>query len=168
MTYIGDSDSYTTEDTGKPAGDITYVLGLSFAILVLLISLSYASYLCSRHRRARSPPPDDGRQLMAISRGVDDAVLMTFPAFVYSEVMTPQKVDGNIAGGDANGSGCSICLGDYKPADVIRLLPECGHLFHRKCIDTWLKVHPTCPVCRNSPLLSRLAAGMVPLPIQRS
>lgn len=59
---------------------------------------------------------------------------------------------------NTNSSECAICLSDYKPSDVIRLLQECGHLFHVKCIDTWLNVHPTCPVCRKSPV-----ADMVPL-----
>ncbi|EYU19848.1 hypothetical protein MIMGU_mgv1a024718mg [Erythranthe guttata] len=48
-------------------------------------------------------------------------------------------------------SACSICLADYGEADLIRLLPSCGHLFHLKCIDPWLILHPTCPVCRSSP-----------------
>ncbi|KAI3705276.1 hypothetical protein L1987_75511 [Smallanthus sonchifolius] len=144
-------DSYTT---GKTDGGVTYVVGLTFAIILLLITLSYASYKCTRARS--SPPPDGGdHQLMTVSRGgVDDDVLQTFPAFVYSEVMMTNKGDSTV---DVNASGCSICLADYKPADGIRLLPECGHLFHCKCIDTWLKVHPTCPVCRNSPLPVKLS-----------
>ncbi|KAL4576701.1 hypothetical protein LXL04_012799 [Taraxacum kok-saghyz] len=149
---------YTADSTGKPEGSVTYVLGLSFAILILLITLSYASYMCSRNRRERlSSADDDGNHLLTVSRGVDDAVLMTFPAIAYSDHPAPPKVD------SADGSGCSICLGDYKPTDVIRLLPKCDHFFHRKCVDTWLKVHPTCPVCRNSPLPDKLS-----IQIQRS
>ncbi|KAJ6690628.1 hypothetical protein OIU85_006839 [Salix viminalis] len=41
---------------------------------------------------------------------------------------------------------------DYKDSDLLRLLPECGHFFHAQCIDLWLKLHPTCPICRNSPV----------------
>ncbi|CAI9273214.1 unnamed protein product [Lactuca saligna] len=155
-------DLYTTDSTGKPEGSLTYVLGLSFAIIILLLTLSYASYKCNRSRQSQSPPVDDEdrNHLFTVSRGVDDAVLMTFPVFVYSEHVMPHKVD---SATDANGSGCSICLADYKPTDVIRLLPKCGHFFHRKCIDTWLKVHPTCPVCRNSPSPEKLS-----IQIQRS
>ncbi|XP_071708128.1 putative RING-H2 finger protein ATL71 [Rutidosis leptorrhynchoides] len=80
---------------------------------------------------------------MTITRGVEDDVLMTLPAFVYSDNMMSKS------GNDTDGSGCSIFLADYKETDVIRLLPECGHLFHIKCVDTWLKVHPNCPVCRK-------------------
>ncbi|KAI3520328.1 hypothetical protein L1887_09676 [Cichorium endivia] len=148
-------DLYTGDSNGKTEGGVTYVLGLSFAILILLITLSYASYKCNRSRRSRrQPDDDDGHQLLTVSRGIDDDVLITFPVFVYSEHVMPHKVD---SAADANGSGCSICLADYKPTDVIRLLPKCGHFFHRKCIDTWLKVHPTCPVCRNSPLPDKLS-----------
>lgn len=40
------------------------------------------------------------------------------------------------------------CLEDTKPGDVIRELP-CLHRFHQACVDPWLKLHPTCPLCRR-------------------
>uniref|UniRef100_A0A7N1A5W9 RING-type domain-containing protein n=1 Tax=Kalanchoe fedtschenkoi TaxID=63787 RepID=A0A7N1A5W9_KALFE len=43
---------------------------------------------------------------------------------------------------------CSICLGEYQDKEVLRIMPKCGHDFHRSCIDTWLRKHATCPVCR--------------------
>jgi hypothetical protein len=49
---------------------------------------------------------------------------------------------------------CSICLDNYGDGEVLRMLPDCGHLFHRECVDTWLRYHPTCPVCRTSPVPS--------------
>ncbi|PWA59263.1 zinc finger, RING/FYVE/PHD-type [Artemisia annua] len=157
-TTTDTGDSYTTAGPDKADGGISYVLGLTFAIIILLITLSYASYKCNRRVRSSSVPPDDNdnnHQFRNVTRGVDDDVLKTFKTFVYSEDMMSQKDDH-----DTNGSGCSICLADYKAADVIRLLPVCGHLFHRQCIDTWLKVHATCPVCRNSPLPVKLSIQM--------
>ncbi|PWA43011.1 zinc finger, RING/FYVE/PHD-type [Artemisia annua] len=113
-------------------------------------------YHCLR-RTHSTPPPSisfgttiydeaDNHHLIRFSRGLDDDVLVTFPTLLYSDVK------GDTTANDANGSECSICLADYKPADVVRLLPDCRHLFHVKCIDTWLKAHPTCPMCRKTPL----------------
>ncbi|PWA59897.1 zinc finger, RING/FYVE/PHD-type [Artemisia annua] len=126
-------------------GGTNYVIGLTFATLMVLITLSYASYkYCNRSMHSQStstPDTNNNPQFRNVFRGVDDNILKMFPAFIYSEDMTLHK-----------GSGCSICLADYKAEDVIRLLPKCSHLFHRECIDTWLKVHTSCPVCRISPL----------------
>lgn len=40
-------------------------------------------------------------------------------------------------------------LVEYKVNDRLRHLP-CGHAFHVKCIDVWLKQSITCPKCRMS------------------
>lgn len=43
---------------------------------------------------------------------------------------------------------CSICMDDIKfKKEYIRKL-NCGHGFHKKCIDTWLTKSLTCPMCR--------------------
>jgi hypothetical protein len=44
---------------------------------------------------------------------------------------------------------CAICLEDLKQGDKVRNLP-CKHLFHTECVDGWfLKVHRSCPTCRQ-------------------
>ncbi|KAI3823694.1 hypothetical protein L1987_05134 [Smallanthus sonchifolius] len=53
-------------------------------------------------------------------------------------------------------STCAICLSEYKPKESLRTIPECNHYFHADCIDEWLKLNATCPVCRNSPESSSL------------
>ncbi|BBG96645.1 RING/U-box superfamily protein [Prunus dulcis] len=46
---------------------------------------------------------------------------------------------------------CSICLSEYKPRDQVRCIPDCHHCFHAECVDEWLRMSATCPICRNSP-----------------
>ncbi|KAF0906470.1 hypothetical protein E2562_011463 [Oryza meyeriana var. granulata] len=43
---------------------------------------------------------------------------------------------------------CSVCLGEFLDGDLLRLLPKCGHVFHVPCIDSWLRAHVNCPLCR--------------------
>ncbi|KAL0342949.1 UNVERIFIED_CONTAM: RING-H2 finger protein ATL52 [Sesamum angustifolium] len=43
---------------------------------------------------------------------------------------------------------CSVCLSEFQEDESIRLLPKCSHAFHGPCIDTWLRSHKNCPVCR--------------------
>lgn len=44
---------------------------------------------------------------------------------------------------------CSICMEKYKEKEFKRILPDCGHTFHKRCCDRWLKTHGTCPMCRK-------------------
>lgn len=50
---------------------------------------------------------------------------------------------------------CSICLSEYATKETVRFLPECEHCFHAECIDAWLKLHSSCPVCRSNPSPAR-------------
>uniref|UniRef100_A0A4W3JWL6 E3 ubiquitin-protein ligase DZIP3-like n=1 Tax=Callorhinchus milii TaxID=7868 RepID=A0A4W3JWL6_CALMI len=42
---------------------------------------------------------------------------------------------------------CVICHEELVPSEDCYML-ECKHVFHRKCIDHWLKEQSTCPICR--------------------
>ncbi|XP_028914242.1 E3 ubiquitin-protein ligase RNF149 isoform X2 [Ornithorhynchus anatinus] len=48
---------------------------------------------------------------------------------------------------DIDTENCAVCIENYKPKDVVRILP-CKHIFHRTCIDPWLLDHRTCPMCK--------------------
>ncbi|KAL9258542.1 E3 ubiquitin-protein ligase-like protein [Drosera capensis] len=49
-----------------------------------------------------------------------------------------------ISGEDA---ACCICLSKYANNDELRELP-CDHLFHKECVDKWLKMNALCPLCK--------------------
>lgn len=45
---------------------------------------------------------------------------------------------------------CSICLTDMNPGETVRCLPNCGHKFHKCCIDLWLVRQAQCPLCKQT------------------
>lgn len=50
---------------------------------------------------------------------------------------------------DEEDARCSICLGEYQSNDPLRRLP-CQHHFHKDCVDQWLGISATCPLCVRS------------------
>ncbi|XVE83769.1 hypothetical protein DITRI_Ditri16bG0113000 [Diplodiscus trichospermus] len=45
------------------------------------------------------------------------------------------------------GNDCSICLEELKVDEEAREMP-CKHFFHSGCVEKWLLIHGSCPVCR--------------------
>ncbi|KAL6997908.1 RING-H2 finger protein atl70 [Sarracenia purpurea var. burkii] len=147
-------------------GGFGYGIAISVGILLLITTVTLASYFCTRVRPPAAPttrtgqePPEEGRQPQsALDVGLDEATLLSYPKLLYSQAKLHKD--------DSTAGCCSICLADYKGSDMLRVLPDCGHLFHLKCVDPWLRLHPTCPVCRTSPVptpLSTPLAEVVPL-----
>ncbi|KAJ7962471.1 RING-H2 finger protein [Quillaja saponaria] len=163
-----------------------YSIAIALGFLFLLSTLFLTSYLCCRASRNRSrsqnPNPDpnpnnlnsDGIVLPRIifvaeddenNRedenavvGLDQSVINSYPRFQYSKDA--------VGTANSNNSTCSICLCEYKESEMLRMMPECRHYFHIYCIDAWLKLNGSCPVCRNSPLptpLSTPLSEVVPL-----
>ncbi|KAJ6703456.1 RING-H2 FINGER PROTEIN ATL20-LIKE [Salix viminalis] len=62
-----------------------------------------------------------------------------------------------------NDNTCPICLSEYQPKDTLRTIPDCSHYFHANCVDEWLKMNATCPLCRKSPDGSSVMTPSSPL-----
>jgi len=45
---------------------------------------------------------------------------------------------------------CPICQDDESTDTKWCEVNNCKHKFHKKCMDEWLKVQKTCPMCRSS------------------
>ncbi|KAK8491166.1 hypothetical protein V6N11_037930 [Hibiscus sabdariffa] len=43
---------------------------------------------------------------------------------------------------------CCICLAKYSNNDELRELP-CSHFMHKDCVDKWLKINASCPLCKS-------------------
>ncbi|RZC84819.1 hypothetical protein C5167_047601 [Papaver somniferum] len=82
-----------------------------------------------------------------VRNGLDESIIRSYSRTILSE--SPKFLD-------PENTVCSICLADYKPKDTLKSMPECNHYFHVDCIDGWLRMNGSCPVCRKSPLRSPL------------
>lgn len=73
------------------------------------------------------------------------------PQEIIEELEEYQYQDGKLGGkGIPQGEAtCSICLDDFQNGDKVRQLP-CQHFFHSSCVDKWLALNHTCPLCRES------------------
>ncbi|GJM96851.1 hypothetical protein PR202_ga13721 [Eleusine coracana subsp. coracana] len=152
-------------------GGFGYGVGVSVGILLLITTITLASYFCTRApvvAAAGATGGNGGEGAAAaaddhdVELGIDEATLKGYLEVVYGEKARKKK--------GTTCTCCSICLDNYGDGDVLRMLPECGHLFHRECVDPWLRHHPTCPVCRTSPLPSPMPtplAEVTPLAMTR-
>jgi len=131
------------------------VLGISFGSLlaILLILCAIRWYLVRRSATrnaaaeaaaAAAVEPDKKR-----STGLDADAIAALPEFVYRK---------QEAADEAEERECAVCLGALADGDAARLLPLCMHVFHRDCVDVWLREHSTCPVCRAEAVAVRPAS----------
>ncbi|KAK8944319.1 RING-H2 finger protein ATL3 [Platanthera zijinensis] len=135
---------------------ITTVVGFGMSVTFIVFIL--ARLICGRIRYSESrtatlaghPRPDFDLTEHAIPslESVDVAAIPTMK--YHREAFHPK--------GDAQ---CSICLAEYEDKEMLRIMPACLHNFHLTCIDVWLEMHSTCPICRlplNSVALQILGA----------
>ncbi|XP_057976303.1 putative RING-H2 finger protein ATL69 isoform X2 [Malania oleifera] len=146
-----------------------YGIAIAVSILVLISTIMLASYACVRvkaggGRGGGGGGPGrgeiSGRSLQSVGGvlpetvvvvGLEGPVIESFPKLVLGESRRLPR---------PNNGPCSICLSEYKAKDMVRCVPECNHCFHSDCIDEWLRMSATCPLCRNSPSPS---AGPTPV-----
>uniref|UniRef100_A0A1J3JIW0 RING-type E3 ubiquitin transferase n=1 Tax=Noccaea caerulescens TaxID=107243 RepID=A0A1J3JIW0_NOCCA len=69
---------------------------------------------------------------------------------IMTECGTDSPVEHTLLQEDAE---CCICLSAYEDGTELRELP-CGHHFHCSCVDKWLYINATCPLCKYNILKS--------------
>ncbi|XP_060180078.1 RING-H2 finger protein ATL20-like [Lycium barbarum] len=97
--------------------------------------------------------PRDSPVIISLpNSGLDDCTIK-----LYQKVISEGRFrTGSVVLGESlrlpglNAMTCPICLVEYSAGDSIRLIPLCQHCFHAHCVDEWLTMKATCPVCRNS------------------
>jgi E3 ubiquitin-protein ligase ATL41 len=136
---------------------IAFVAALHLYARCFLQQRSAATSTGSPHALALQRPPDGyGYELHAISVVVDAAVcapdeaaglgakeLGALQVLVWESSSAKEKE----ATFDEH---CAVCLGEMEDGELGRLLPACRHVFHVGCIDAWLRLSSTCPVCRSA------------------
>ncbi|OIW02010.1 hypothetical protein TanjilG_11603 [Lupinus angustifolius] len=154
-----------------------YSIAIALGFLFLLSTLILSSYLCLRTIRNRNrnrnlnnnrntnndnnnnnnnnsdgvvlpriifvAEEDEENQNDDVATGLEQNVINSYPRFEYNK---------EVVYGVGHDATCSICLCEYKDSEMLRMMPECRHYFHLCCLDSWLKLNGSCPVCRNSPL----------------
>ncbi|XP_073145280.1 putative RING-H2 finger protein ATL21A [Henckelia pumila] len=140
--------SYGTR-RGLPRG-ARYAIIAGAGVPALLFLVGFVCCLCSKVKRftgRRLPIVDTSAHLVPqtiiTTRGLDGSTIESYPKMILGESRRLPK--------PINDSICSICLSEYKPMETLRSIPQCQHCFHADCVDQWLKLNASCPVCRKSP-----------------
>ncbi|KAF3327046.1 E3 ubiquitin-protein ligase [Carex littledalei] len=152
---------YPDDPSSTPSGSSSSLSPLLIALISILAAafllVSYYALSTSsffrRNRGASSSDPtvqalQSQSQTLDPNTGLDESFINRIALLKY------RKNDGLVVSTD-----CSVCLGEFKEDESLRLLPECTHAFHVECIDKWLESHSNCPICRASVV-------SVPQPVQ--
>uniref|UniRef100_A0A803PPL3 RING-type E3 ubiquitin transferase n=1 Tax=Cannabis sativa TaxID=3483 RepID=A0A803PPL3_CANSA len=114
------------------------------SILCIICLLCFICWRKAITRRNGSIPEFNSivPQQPIIIMGLDGPTLESYPKVILGESRRLPKPNDNI---------CPICLSEYKPNEILKTIPECQHFFHSDCIDEWLRLNASCPICRKSP-----------------
>lgn len=125
----------------KPSILSAFVFGFIIASLILL-------GLYCRFWRGHSISESPAARLAQILYADMPSTYQDRPANVSLPVMKYSK-EGIGADGDGISEGCPVCLMEFEEGEEVKVVvPGCEHVFHPVCIDRWLAMRDTCPVCR--------------------
>lgn len=73
-----------------------------------------------------------------------ERLIDSLPSAIYSD---DRKKASDESTEDDGRHSCSICIEEYEAGEEISTLP-CLHMFHRDCINRWLRQCNSCPICK--------------------
>ncbi|KAI4314488.1 hypothetical protein L6164_027391 [Bauhinia variegata] len=161
------SYEFPEEDSGPNFSPLVItIIGILASAFLLVSYYTVISKYCGNRESARRGNRDPNGELEdnhnpslhepwhVPTTGLDDALIKSITVCKY------KKGDGLLGVAD-----CSVCLSEFQEGESVRLLPKCSHAFHLPCIDTWLKSHSNCPLCRASIFTFSPSAPQVAIPV---
>lgn len=151
---FGSGDEDDDHDSGTDFSPlIIAVIGILASAFILLTYYTIISKYCRRrgnnidaratemdHETANQTNTESwGSAPPSSSAGLDESLIKSITVYKYK-----------IGDTFIEGADCSVCLSEFEDNESLRLLPKCNHAFHVPCIDTWLKSHSSCPLCRSN------------------
>ncbi|XP_047306936.1 RING-H2 finger protein ATL54-like [Impatiens glandulifera] len=137
-----------------PLSPYIVVISTSIASFILLVvSYIIIKRCCSRRQVSENQVADQDENFLDENHGPATAIdhhiwyintVGLQPSIINSISVFRYKKGGNMI----EGNDCSVCLSEFQEDETLRLLPKCSHAFHIHCIDTWLRSHTNCPLCR--------------------
>ncbi|XVF52344.1 hypothetical protein PTKIN_Ptkin05aG0011100 [Pterospermum kingtungense] len=145
------------------------IMGILASALLLVTYYTIISRYCGNMESTRGQENEDTAEVLeenlnplahepwheawqtSTTTGLDEALIKSIAVRKY------RKGDGKV-----EGTECSVCLSEFQEDESLRLLPKCSHAFHVSCIDTWLRSHSNCPLCRANIVF--VSASPLPLP----
>ncbi|KAJ4848944.1 hypothetical protein Tsubulata_034180 [Turnera subulata] len=147
---------------------IILVAGIAF-FLVSCYAMYRKYFKKSTSRSSSSPPPQEEERLETTHDEFWDeehGPVIDHPIWHIRTVGLQPAVISSISvckykrgDGLVEGTDCAVCLSEFEEDETVRLLPKCSHAFHLPCIDTWLRSHTNCPLCRAPIVVANMAAG---------
>ncbi|XVE77274.1 hypothetical protein DITRI_Ditri13aG0049100 [Diplodiscus trichospermus] len=146
-------DCFNLPKSGRSSNGLQVfrIICLSISAPAIVCAIGIAVFACClgsrRGSRENSTQQSTGPSAVmpqppVVATGLDESTIESYQKLVLGE---SRRLPG------LNDTTCPICLSDYLGKETIRCIPECKHCFHAECIDEWLRLNGSCPVCRNSP-----------------
>ncbi|KAL8048149.1 hypothetical protein ABFX02_07G044900 [Erythranthe guttata] len=107
----------------------------------------------SRRRRVDATSPTSrSPAAAAANRGLTESAIRSIPVFKFKKKAASiiNNNNNNAAMIKTTTCDCAVCLNEFQEDEKLRIIPNCGHLFHIDCIDVWLQNNANCPLCRTS------------------
>nr|XP_043625257.1 RING-H2 finger protein ATL54-like [Erigeron canadensis] len=128
-----------------------FILVITFSLFLLYTLYKfYTVWYRARFRRSPSSPENQETHEEFVDHDIVDHPIWYIrtiglnPSVISAITVVKYKKTEEII----DGTSCSVCLSDFQENEALRLLPKCNHAFHISCIDTWLRSHTNCPLCR--------------------
>ncbi|KAG2376893.1 E3 ubiquitin-protein [Vigna angularis] len=103
------------------------VIIIAILIVVVFLMGFFSIYICHCAHFPFASIRNLTRATSRPHRGLDQAVIDTFPTLEYSVVNIHKLGKGTLE--------CAVCLNRFEDTETMHLIPKCDHMFHTECID---------------------------------